>query len=96
MGGRGSLRSGFGPIYWPIEEATWPRVDDSKVLSVDFVRGYLEGTMQYRTDPALIEDLVSFQVFILLTMDRKEPLKTHESRFAWKDFRWMAGPTWPT
>ena len=79
----------LAPIYWPIEEATWLRcVTDSKALKngiLDFVN-YLEGIMQYGTDPAVIEDLVSFQVFLLSSMDHKEPLKTHESRFAWKEF----------
>jgi hypothetical protein len=79
----------LAPIYWPIEEATWLRcVTDSHVLKaaiIEFV-AYLEGRFRYGTAASLIEDLVDFQVFILSTMDRKEPVKTHESKFAWKDF----------
>jgi hypothetical protein len=79
----------LAPIYWPIEEATWLRcVRDSEALrreTLDFLT-YLESTLQLSTDPAVLEDLVNFQVFLLSTMDHKEPVKVHTAKYAWKDF----------
>jgi hypothetical protein len=79
----------LAPIYWPIEEATWLRcVTDGQLLEreiLSFLK-YLDDRLGYKTDDAILEDLVRFQVFILSTMDRKEPLKVHVSQYAWKDF----------
>ncbi|MBK9161525.1 MAG: radical SAM protein [Nitrosomonadales bacterium] len=79
----------LAPIFWPIEEATWLRcVRDSQWLRreiLDFLR-YLEGRLEYGDDMEMIEDLVDFQVFLLSVMDRKEPVKNHVAKYAWKDF----------
>ncbi len=79
----------LAPIFWPIEEATWLRcVRDSRALTdeiVDFLI-FLEARLGYRIDRAILEDLAQFQVFILTTMDHKEPVKAHVPRFAWREF----------
>jgi hypothetical protein len=79
----------LAPIYWPIEEATWLRcVTDGKALELEilyFVE-WLEDKLGFNTDIEILKDLVFFQVFILSTMDRKELVKMHLSKFSWKDF----------
>ncbi len=79
----------LAPIFWPIEEATWLRcVRDSRLLNseiLDFLR-YLERKSGFETDIEVIEDLVQFQVFLLSAMDRKEPVKKHIAKYAWKEF----------
>lgn len=79
----------LAPIFWPIEEATWLRcVRDSQWLRreiLDFLR-YLEERLEYGDDMEMIEDLVDFQIFLLSVMDRKEPVKNHVAKYAWKDF----------
>lgn len=79
----------LAPIYWPIEEATWLRcVTDSRVLEQEtrsFLK-FLEERLGYATDGEILDDLIRFQVFILSTMDRKEPLKRHVSQYGWKEF----------
>jgi len=79
----------LAPIFWPIEEATWLRcVGDSKLLEseiLEFLK-FLENQLGVQTDLEVIEDLVRFQVFLLSTMDRKEPVKVHASQYAWKEF----------
>jgi radical SAM superfamily enzyme YgiQ (UPF0313 family) len=79
----------LAPIYWPIEEATWLRcVTDGKLLEREILAflKWLEDRQGYNTESRVLEDLVRFQVFILSTMDRKEPVKVHTSQFGWKDF----------
>lgn len=79
----------LAPIYWPIEEATWLRcVTDSGVLereTLEFLY-YLNTRLKLLIDDGILKDLVKFQVFILSTMDRKEPIKVHRSKYAWKEF----------
>lgn len=79
----------LAPIFWPIEEATWLRcVTDSKRLirEIQDFLAFLEKELGFSTAPEVLEDLVQFQVFILSTMDRKEPVKAHTANFAWKEF----------
>lgn len=86
----------LAPIYWPIEEATWLRcVTDSNQLyaeTMDFL-GFLENKLKLSSDAGMLEDLVRFQIFILSTMDRKEALKTHTAKYAWKEFLVNNGKT---
>ena len=88
-GGWDHYDSELAPIFWPIEEASWLRcVRDSKLLKVeilDFIK-YLEQKLGFKTDIEMIEDLVQFQIFILSTMDRKEPVKSFSAKYAWKEF----------
>jgi len=85
----------LAPIFWPIEEATWLRcVRDGKLLVneiLDFLE-YLDKKLGLEADIQMIEDLVNFQVFLLSTMDRKEPVKKHFAKYAWKEF-WANGAT---
>lgn len=79
----------LAPIYWPIEEATWLRcVEKSNVLKreiLSFIK-FLNERQGLRINPDLGEDLVGFQVFLLSTMDRKEPIKSFTAKFPWKSF----------
>ena len=79
----------LAPIYWPIEEATWLRcVTDGAALESeirDYVR-HLHSQLNLTVDAGITDDLVRFQVFLLSTMDRKEAVKTHRSKYAWKEF----------
>jgi 2-(S-pantetheinyl)-carbapenam-3-carboxylate methyltransferase len=79
----------LAPIYWPIEEATWLRcVMDSQVLEeevIEFLK-YLNHRFDYTLELEVIEDLVRFQVFLLSTMDHKETTKSHNSKYAWREF----------
>jgi radical SAM superfamily enzyme YgiQ (UPF0313 family) len=79
----------LAPIFWPIEEATWLRcVTDSSFLELEILNylRWFEKKMGYNTEDKILEDLVQFQVFILSTMDRKEPLKSQTFQYGWKDF----------
>lgn len=79
----------LAPIFWPIEEATWLRcVEDSGVLKRDLrdFTAFLNKRKGLTLEAEVLEDLVDFQVFLLSTMDRKEPVKTFTARFAWKEF----------
>jgi hypothetical protein len=79
----------LAPIFWPIEEATWLRCvtdSDKLIAEIQSFLKFLNGSLGYSTDAAMMEDLVRFQVFLLSTMDRKEPIKTHTAQYAWKEF----------
>lgn len=79
----------LAPIYWPIEEATWLRcVTDSALLEMEILEfiKYLQSSLNLEVNRDVIKDLVQFQVFLLSTMDRKETVKTHRSRYQWKEF----------
>jgi radical SAM superfamily enzyme YgiQ (UPF0313 family) len=79
----------LAPIYWPIEEATWLRcVTDSALLEEEILEFllYLNRRLGLSLDAEILEDLVRFQVFLLSTMDRKEPVKTHRSKYVWQEF----------
>jgi hypothetical protein len=76
-------------ILWPIEEATWLRcLRDSKKLNVEinkFIK-FFEKEKKLSTKPTLLKDLISFQVFLLMSMDRNEEIKKHFSLWDWKDY----------
>lgn len=82
------------PIYWPIEEATWLRcVRDSSRLQSEIraFLSYLEERLTAGTDPRILDDLVRFQVFLLSTMDHREPVRRYTAEYAWKDFLVQGG-----
>jgi len=79
----------LAPIYWPIEEATWLRcVTDSTLLATESLEflGYLHRRLNLSVPEEIVEDLVRFQVFLLSTMDHKEPVKIQRSKYQWKEF----------
>ncbi len=79
----------LAPIFWPIEEATWLRcVQDSGLLKRDILNStaFLNKHKGLTLEADILEDLVNFQVFLLSTMDRKEPVKIFTAKFPWKDF----------
>ena len=76
-------------ILWPIEEASWLRcVTDSEKLTSNIVRfiDFFENQMGFNTGKDKLNDLIKFQVFLLMTMDRKEKIKSYESKYDWQDF----------
>lgn len=76
-------------ILWPIEEATWLRcLTDSEKLNsaIQPFIVYLEKQLGLGTNSDQLNDLIDFQVFILMSMDRKEKIKSHESKYDWQDF----------
>ena len=42
--------------------------------------------MGFNTGKDKLNDLIKFQVFLLMTMDRKEKIKSYESKYDWQDF----------
>jgi hypothetical protein len=79
----------LAPIFWPIEEATWLRcVRDGQALDREILAflDYFETKFGFKTDRVMLEDLVHFQVFLLSTMDRKEPVKRYQAKYGWKEF----------
>lgn len=88
-GGWNHYDPNLGPIYWPIEEATWLRcVSDSTELRVETLAflTWLEEKLGFKTPFYMLEDLVRFQVFLLSTMDHNEILKAEKFRYDWKRF----------
>jgi hypothetical protein len=76
-------------ILWPIEEATWLRcLTDSKRLTsaIHPFISYLEKQLGLTTKVEQLNDLIDFQVFILMSMDRKEKIKSYKSKYDWQDF----------
>ena len=76
-------------ILWPIEEASWLRcVKDSKVLQNELIKfiEFLEKQRGFETDINIISDLIKFQVYLLMTMDKSDEIKSLNSSYNWKDF----------
>lgn len=79
----------LAPIFWPIEEATWLRCVTDAVDLEKEMHNFLiwfEKRFNFTTNKIIIEDLVRFQIFILSTMDNKQPTKSLNSRYDWKEF----------
>ena len=79
----------LAPIFWPIEEATWLRcVTDSNKLKSELLAlvAFLEKKLKLNSNIEILEDLIHFQVFVLSTMDNKKALKTHITKYNWKEF----------
>ena len=76
-------------IFWPIEEATWLRcVRDKQTLTKEtneFVK-YLDQEKGFNTDHDILDDLTNFQVFLLMTMEDKEIIKSHHSKYDWQSY----------
>ena len=76
-------------ILWPIEEAPWLRcVKDSKKLKIEMIKfiDFHELVNNFVTDKDILYDLISFQVFLLMSMDRNEKIKKHFSKWGWKEY----------
>ena len=76
-------------ILWPIEEASWLRcVTDSSKLQSNIVKfiDYFEKKHGFDTPTDILTDLINFQVFLLMTMDVKDEIKSYESKYDWQDF----------
>tara|TARA_Y100000034_G_scaffold55293_1_gene67773 strand:- start:3178 stop:5241 length:2064 start_codon:yes stop_codon:yes gene_type:complete len=76
-------------ILWPIEEATWLRcLRDSQKLESEMIKfiDFHESVSGLSTDKGVLYDLISFQVFLLMGMDRNEKVKSHKAQWDWKDY----------
>ena len=76
-------------ILWPIEEASWLRcVTDSSKLQSNIIKfiDFFEKKHGFGTPTDVLTDLINFQVFLLMTMDVKDEIKSHESKYDWQDF----------
>ena len=79
----------LGDINWPIEEASWLRLEYStnnlengmhKFLT------YLEHKQGYSTSKDVLEDLVKFQIFLLTTREDTRKIKSNDFEFDWRNF----------
>ena len=76
-------------ILWPIEEASWLRcVTNSLELQLDITKfiSFFEKEQGLDTPTDMLTDLINFQVFLLMTMDRQEKIKSYKSKYDWQDF----------
>jgi len=76
-------------ILWPIEEASWLRcVTDSSTLELNITEfiSFFEKKHGFNTSTDMLTDLINFQVFLLMTMDVKDEIKTYKSKYDWQDF----------
>tara|TARA_R110000737_G_scaffold14743_3_gene30860 strand:- start:1412 stop:3475 length:2064 start_codon:yes stop_codon:yes gene_type:complete len=76
-------------ILWPIEEASWLRcVTDSSTLELNITEfiSFFEKKHGFNTSTDMLKDLINFQVFLLMTMDVKDEIKTYKSKYDWQDF----------
>jgi len=76
-------------ILWPIEEASWLRcVTDSSTLESNITEfiSFFEKKHKLNTSTDMLTDLINFQVFLLMTMDVKDEIKTYKSKYDWQDF----------
>ena len=81
--------SELASILWPIEEATWLRcLKDSVKLELNITNfiEFFEKEKKFSTEVAVLKDLVSFQGFLLMSMDRNETIKKHFSMWDWKKY----------
>ena len=47
---------------------------------------FYESVSGLSTDKGVLYDLISFQVFLLMGMDRNEKVKSHKAQWDWKDY----------
>ena len=88
-GGWNHYDKNLAEILWPIEEATWLRcVKDSKKLVNELFKfiDFLEKQRGFETNQETILDLVKFQVYLLMTMDKSEEVKSGSFNYDWKNF----------
>ena len=76
-------------IFWPIEEATWLRcVRNKQTLTEEtfnFIK-YLDKQKGFNNKKSLLKDLTNFQIFLLMTMEDKEMIKSLECKYDWQDY----------
>ena len=80
----GSYDTELGDVNWPIEEASWLRcVTDSSKLQSNIVKfiDFFEKKHGFDTPTDVLKDLINFQVFLLMTMDVKDEVKSYESKY---------------
>ena len=88
-GGWNHYDKSLAEILWPIEEATWLRcVKEGSVLQNELLKfiDFLEKQRGFETKAEIILDLVKFQVYLLMTMDNNNEIKTLSSDYDWKSF----------
>ena len=88
-GGWNHYDESLAEILWPIEEATWLRcVKEGNVLQNELLKiiDFLEKQRGFETKVEIILDLVKFQVYLLMTMDNNNEIKTLSSDYDWKSF----------
>ena len=88
-GGWNHYDESLAEILWPIEEATWLRcVKNSKVLQNELMKfvEFLEQQRGFQTDSNITWDLVKFQTYLLMTMDKEDTIKSFDSKYNWKSF----------
>ena len=88
-GGWNHYDESLAEILWPIEEATWLRcVKNSNTLQNELFKfiEFLEKQRGFETDINVISDLIKFQVYLLMTMDKSDEIKSLSSNYDWKDF----------
>ena len=76
-------------ILWPIEEATWLRcVRNSEILTDEIVNfmDFFEKENNFSTKKTVLKDLIKFQVYLLMSMDRNEKVKRHFSLWDWQKY----------
>jgi len=88
-GGWNHYDKSLAEILWPIEEATWLRcVKEGSVLQNELLKfiDFLEKQRGFETKVEIILELVKFQVYLLMTMDNNNEIKTLSSEYDWKSF----------
>ncbi len=88
-GGWNHYDESLAEILWPIEEATWLRcVKNSNTLQNELFKfiEFLEKQRGFETNQEIILDLVKFQVYLLMTMDKSEEVKSGSFNYDWKNF----------
>ena len=88
-GGWNHYDESLAEILWPIEEATWLRcVKSSDKLQNELFKfiEFLEKQRGFETDINVISDLIKFQVYLLMTMNKSDEIKSLSSNYDWKDF----------
>lgn len=79
----------LGDIYWPIEEASWLRLEFNKkrlASETELFLRYLENVHEYHTSNEISKDLIKFQIFLLTTREDLDEIKTENYGFDWKMF----------
>lgn len=79
----------LGDIFWPIEEATWLRLTESKEKLLEGIMlflNYFEKRCMYDTSNNILDDLAKFQVFLLTIKNDTREVKSEEFRFDWKNY----------
>jgi len=79
----------LGDIIWPIEEASWLRITQSREKlqnDIDRLLEYCEKKYNYNTPKSVLNELSKFQTFLITTKDNKNDTKTEQFQYDWKSF----------